>query len=201
MKDYWLKRGEASCLNEDSHCSRIIRRSPGASGNTTGVQDRQYWMDSHCLPSVLKKLNFKNLLSNHGLGICFSNKREEWKYCFECFINKGLMHISKDHLLLFLLTLPSKFPTREDPSLDLQSDPNRRRVSGHTRGSGEKAIEACHKLYISLKSLLFRWCATYILIHNMFILKNLKYYCKCLHFCPKFWNKSEMPGKHFMFFY
>ena len=95
------------------------------------------------------------------------------------------MHISEDHLLLFLLTLPSKFPTREDPSLDLQSDPNRRTVSGHTRGSGEKATEACHKLYISLKSFLFRSCATYILIHNMFILKNLKYYCKCLHFCPQ----------------
>lgn len=98
---------------------------------------------------------------------------------FECFINKGLMQISKDHLLLFLLMLPSKSPTREDPSLDLQRDPNRRRVSGHTRGSGEKAIEACHKLYISLKTFLFRSCATYILIHNMFILKNLKYYCKC----------------------
>lgn len=64
---------------------------------------------------------------------------------------------------------------------------------------GEKAIEACHKLYISLESFLFRSCATYILIHIMFILKNLKYYCKCLHFGPKFWNKSEMPGKHTKF--
>lgn len=161
-----MKRGEASCLNEASHSSRIIRRSPGASGNTTGVQDRQYWMDSHCLPGILEKLNFKILLSSLGLGICFSNKRDEWKYCFECFVNKGLMHISKDHLLLFLLMPPSKFSTREDPSLDLQSHPSRRRVSGHTRGSGEKATEACHKLYISLKSFLFRSCETYILIHN-----------------------------------
>ena len=45
VKDYWLKRGEASCFNEDSHRSRIIGRSPGASGNTTRVQDRQYRMD------------------------------------------------------------------------------------------------------------------------------------------------------------